>query len=152
MTVIDVLSEQGISLLNLYVPFAPPEAPPELHHEIALSDNRRLELLLRFTSEGAVIELHYNDPLFLPVADASSAFEFEEEMGEAVDTLAASSFESEIVPVNIAPHRRSWWSRILDKVTLMALPEMNPMLATRDDMRGGFDCLSLSSCPFTLRP
>jgi RNA polymerase sigma factor (sigma-70 family) len=129
-TLIDVLSEQGISLLNLYVPSTPPEAPPELRHEIALSDNRKLELVLRFTSEGAVIELHYNEPLFLPVANASSAFEFEEEYEEAAEIIAASSYEPELVPVNVTPRRRSWWRRVLDRMTSMVLPEMNPMLAT----------------------
>jgi RNA polymerase sigma factor (sigma-70 family) len=128
--IIDVLSEQGISLLTLYVPSGPPDAPPEVRHEILLSDDRKLELLLRFTSEGAVIELHYNDPFFLSVAGARSVFEANAESEETSETMALSVPEIQAATVEVSKHRPSWWRRVLHKMAHMAIPEMSPMFAT----------------------
>ncbi len=138
--IVNVLSEQGVSLLTLHVTSVPPNAPPELRHEIGLSEDRRLELLLRFTADGAVIEVHYNDPTFLQPASESvelAGLDFEPE--EAPEALVMDSVWSQPVadvrPLGRIGERqsgalRAWWKWLQDRMTLMELPEMNPLLAT----------------------
>lgn len=123
---IDVLSEQGVSLLCLFVPTMPPEAPPEICHEIALSDHRKLELLLRFTSEGAVIVLRYHDPSLMSAAEPSIA-EMEEALEE--DSIGLANVLN-AQTAGVVADRRSRWRKLLDKISLFPWPEFNPMFAT----------------------
>lgn len=120
---IDVLSEQGITLLTLFVPVGPPEAPPEVRHEIVLSDNRKLELLLRFTSESAIIELHYDDPLFQS-APAPADLE------ELADDATLDSAVHQDQPESGDGPRRPWLKRISSWFSKLPMPEMSPLLAT----------------------
>ncbi len=122
LDIVEVVSEQNIPLLTLYVASVPLEASPEQCQEVALSDDRKLELRLRYTGEGAVIEVHYNDPTFLLAAGGATAMDSGPEDAEA--------FTDSTVAVDVRPRRRSWWRRFLDRATSMELPEMNPMLAT----------------------
>ncbi len=86
---IDVLSEQGITLLTQYVPAGPPEAPPEVRHEIILSEDRKLDLLVSFTSAGAVIELHYKRPaLSVPTSSRRPGGACRRRLGGQVATAA----------------------------------------------------------------
>jgi RNA polymerase sigma factor (sigma-70 family) len=128
LSLVEVLSEQRMPLLTLYVPSMPPEAPPELRHEIELSANRKLELLLRFTGDGAVIELRYNDPLFLAAANEKSQVDAELEEGSEESFLEIPTTEA--APVAAQTPHRSWWRRFLDWMPPIAMPEMSPMLAT----------------------
>lgn len=64
LELVEVISEQGLTLLALPVLNRPPEAPPEITHEVKLSEGRTVALLLRFTADGAVIEVTYDEPQF----------------------------------------------------------------------------------------
>jgi len=137
LSLVEVLSEQRMPLLTLYVSSTPPEAPPELRHEIELSANRKLELLLRFTGDGAVIELRYNDPLFLVAVNEKSQVDAELEEGSEESFLEIPTTETstEAASVTAQTPRRSrflsfWWRRLLDRIPPIAMPEMSPMLAT----------------------
>ncbi len=73
LELIEIFSEQGLLLLMLPVTQHPPQSPPELRHEVQLSDDRLLSLCVRFTGEGALIEATYFDPHFAMDADESEA-------------------------------------------------------------------------------
>jgi DNA-directed RNA polymerase specialized sigma24 family protein len=71
LEMVEVFSEQNLLMLMLPVSQHPPQSPPELRNEVAMSDGRSLSLTLRFTGEGALIEAVYADPNFaIEAADA----------------------------------------------------------------------------------
>jgi DNA-directed RNA polymerase specialized sigma24 family protein len=63
---VEVLSEQGIRLLCLYVE-APPEGAIEQWAEVHLSDDRTLRVTLKFQDQWPSLELTYSDPHFAEV-------------------------------------------------------------------------------------
>lgn len=63
---VEVLSEQGIRLLCLYVE-APPEGAIEQSAEVHLSDDRTLRVALAFHDQWPSLELTYSDPHFAEV-------------------------------------------------------------------------------------
>ena len=64
LDLIEVISDQGLPLLVFPLRTMPPETAPEQRDEVRLSGNRRVELLLRFTADGALIEITYDNPSF----------------------------------------------------------------------------------------
>jgi DNA-directed RNA polymerase specialized sigma24 family protein len=66
LEMIEVFSEHNVLLLALAVLERPPQAPPEVKQDVTLSDDRTLQLTVRFTAGGgAVIETTYCDPHFV---------------------------------------------------------------------------------------
>jgi hypothetical protein len=64
---IEILSEQELPLLTVPISSLPPEAPPTICRKNTLDDGRKVELLVRFTPTGALLEVTYNDPQYAPV-------------------------------------------------------------------------------------
>ena len=125
MGIVEVLSEQGIPMLTLYAPSLPPEAPPQLRDEVFLSDDRRLELTLSFTSEGVVVDMHYSDPLFGAVMDEAS--EPQPELEERPDPITEIVREDS----DRGKDRRSIrWRRFLLTMAQKIMPEFNPLFVT----------------------
>lgn len=85
LEIIEVLSEQGLLLMAMPVLQRPPKAQPEMRHQIALSGERTLTLMVRFNGDGALIEAAYEDP---HCATAS------EEIPELSDRSVVDSFVS----------------------------------------------------------
>jgi RNA polymerase sigma factor (sigma-70 family) len=125
--VVEVVSEQNVPLLALYVSDLPPDAPPELTHEIELSDQRILHLALQFTAEGASINLYYRDPTL--VAAAEGIVELDADEGNAFNDLHAEATGSRS-DFTTRRWKTPWWRRLFERLMPMQLPEMNPMLAT----------------------
>lgn len=62
LDMIEVFSEQGMLLLSMPLLRRPPKSQPELRSETLLSNDRTLNLVVRFTRDGALIEANYEDP------------------------------------------------------------------------------------------
>jgi hypothetical protein len=62
--IVEVISDQGLPLLTFPVCQTPPQSAPEVRHEVALSRGRTVGLVLRFTADGALIEITYDNPSF----------------------------------------------------------------------------------------
>jgi type IV secretory pathway protease TraF len=75
LDMIEVFSEQGMLMLSLEILQRPPQAPPELKREIALSDDRTLTVAVSFTVDGASIEATYIDPHFVAVSNEDEEFD-----------------------------------------------------------------------------
>src|ERR1051325_3897029 len=60
---VEVYSELGIRLLMLNVGDEPPRGPVEQSTRVELSDNRELELKLRYSSPWPTLHVAYSDPL-----------------------------------------------------------------------------------------
>src|SRR4030095_12272145 len=60
---VEVYSELGIRLLMLNVGDEPPRGPVEQSTRVELSDNRELELKLRYNSPWPTLHVAYCDPL-----------------------------------------------------------------------------------------
>lgn len=124
---IEVVSEQGVVLLTMHVAVAPPDAPPELRHEVELSQGRRVEVRLQFTSVGPLVAVAYYDPSFLVVA---------EEEAEAEEAAAAPAESVAQLPAETAKKKpasipcRPWWSRWHTWPGRLTLPKLNPVFAT----------------------
>jgi DNA-directed RNA polymerase specialized sigma24 family protein len=130
LDMIEVFSEQGMLMLSLEILQRPPQAPPELMRDIALSDDRTLALVVRFTAIGALIEATYLDPHFLdPVAED----ELFEDM-HVVTELGADGFEivsggREDTAAAGTPERLSaqpWWLRCFHRI--VALLHARPLV------------------------
>jgi hypothetical protein len=89
LEMVEVFSEQNLPMLILPVSQHPPQSPPELRNEVALSGDRSLSLTLRFTCEGAQIEAIYLDPHFetdIADADVHSIMDFGGDGARVEDT------------------------------------------------------------------
>jgi RNA polymerase sigma factor (sigma-70 family) len=106
---IEVISDQGLPLLAYPLRQAPPFASPEQKHEVTLGAGRTIALLLRFTIDGALIEITYNDPSF----STESLNQQEEPAGVlGVNGITYPPHNSEVSAIqNIGP-LHSWWRSI----------------------------------------
>ena len=59
---VEVFSEQGIRLLLMNVRDSPPEGPGEQTLRVPLSDQRTIDLALRFSSPWPTLDVRYHDP------------------------------------------------------------------------------------------
>ncbi|HLA12383.1 MAG TPA: RNA polymerase sigma factor [Pyrinomonadaceae bacterium] len=116
---VEILSEQGIRLLCLYVEH-PPEGAIEQSALIELSDDRALGVSLSFRDPWPNLELTYSDPYFMEVAgDPGDIVETEER------TAKVESQEIDIEP--------PLWRRLISWLTLEAFSEPSwlwPAIAT----------------------
>jgi DNA-directed RNA polymerase specialized sigma24 family protein len=122
LDMIEVFSEQGMLMLSLEILHRPPQAPPELRREIALSDDRTLSVVVRFTADGALIEATYIDPHFVSVADADEALDDlrtvalrAEEGVEAEREDMDHGVVTGFVPPFALP---TWWKRMAERIAL----------------------------------
>ncbi|WP_420239598.1 RNA polymerase sigma factor [Telmatobacter bradus] len=118
---IEVFSEQGMLMLSLEILHRPPQAPPELRREIALSDDRILTVAVRFTADGAVIEAIYIDPHFVTVSKKDEEFDdlhsvsmFGADDVEAGREETKNGFIAGAVQPNAA---RAWWNSLAHGMT-----------------------------------
>jgi hypothetical protein len=72
---IEVFSEQKIRLLVMGVEKLPPDGPGERAARVTLSDQRLLDLTLRFASPSPTIQVVYSDPYFHEALDPATAIE-----------------------------------------------------------------------------
>jgi len=123
LDMIEVFSEQGMLMLALEILQRPPQAPPVLRREIALSDDRTLSLVVSFTADGALIEATYLDPHFVTASneDAEIADLYSVAMFGADDVEAESEGpDSGIVAGTAQPSLvQSWWSRLVKQMVLL---------------------------------
>jgi hypothetical protein len=131
LEMIEVFSEQGVLMLALEILQRPPQAPPELMRDVALSDDRTLTLVVRFTALGALIEATYLDPHFfedtvtenegcenlspvaIPIQD-----DLQRARGGRENGAAAG------IPVH--PSEQSWWLRFFNRI--VALLRTRPLV------------------------
>jgi hypothetical protein len=115
LEMVEVFSEQNLLMLMLPVPQHPPQSPPELRNEIALSDERSLSLTLRFTGEGALIEAAYADPNFgteLAEADIRSIADFYGADSPVKDSEHLRTVDAGDVQRGARWRLRKLWSRL----------------------------------------
>ena len=65
LRLIEVLSEQGLTLLAFPLVQSPPDSEPEVTHRVEMSGGRQVSLVVQFTRDGALVEATYDDPSFL---------------------------------------------------------------------------------------
>jgi DNA-directed RNA polymerase specialized sigma24 family protein len=129
---IEVVSEQGICLLTMPVISVPPDAPPEIKQVIELSQGRRIEARLQFTSVGFLVEIIYHDPLLLEAEEeGEEAKEYRRDQGSEAfrPGKIVSTGRTEREPLELAP-RPSRWSRLWARIPRITVPEMSPLLAS----------------------
>ena len=135
---IEIFSEQGFCLLSMEVAGQPPEVSPELYRQVRLDRGRTVEAWLRFTSMGPRIETSY---LNLAMLTAENDTEIEAlELDGAIAQDQGKNSERDRQPSantagNRQPRRRFFglqrlWARLRSKSQRIALPDMNPTLAT----------------------
>lgn len=113
LEMVEVFSEQGLLMLAFPVIQHPPQSPPELKNEIALSGERMLRLTVHFTGDGAWIEAIYLDPHFM----ANSHY-IDEELSAGITAESESVADANGESIDFAagnarqPRKQSWWSRI----------------------------------------
>jgi DNA-directed RNA polymerase specialized sigma24 family protein len=78
LRLIEVLSEQGLTLLAFPLVQSPPDSEPEVSHRVEMSGGRQVSLVVQFTRDGALVEATYDDPSFLIGTDALSPRELSE--------------------------------------------------------------------------
>jgi RNA polymerase sigma factor (sigma-70 family) len=127
--IVEVLSEQGVSLLTLYVPSLPPHTDPELQQKAVFSNGRRLELSLRFTGSSAFIEVHYSDPSFLAAHEENDSMSGLD-LAEASCTLSASSTVNHPALRDTSGPIISWTRRLLRGFLQIAVPRINTVSVT----------------------
>jgi RNA polymerase sigma factor (sigma-70 family) len=124
LELIEIFSEQGLLLLMLPIVDHPPQAPPELKHEIEFSGGRLLTLTVRFTGDGALIEATYLDPDFtMDTADEEALVE-ESLFDDAPDIEVVASIRTDHrVPAGDvgSPTKRSFWQRLFQGAGLRQL-------------------------------
>jgi DNA-directed RNA polymerase specialized sigma24 family protein len=123
LKLIEVISEQGVTLLTLPVLAIPPEAAPELTHNVRMSGERTIGLLVRFTLDGALIEVTYHDPLFAAQADTGSLAQLEAALS------AEPSAERAFSPRVHAPERApKVGRRLLERLKAILFPNSRTSL------------------------
>ena len=92
---VEVFTEQKIRLLMMGVEELPPDGPGQRETRVSLSDQRSLELTLRFASPSPTIQVVYSDPHFyenVDIAVADDHVHGDAEIGRHGDqTLSAGS-------------------------------------------------------------
>ena len=112
LDIIEVFSEQGLLLISMPVLQRPPKSQPELRHEIALSDDRTLSLIVRFTSDGALIETVYENPHCAPDLETESFLVAEDQAPGPFEANADSEVLA-TTPTRKIRRRFSRWPRLL---------------------------------------
>lgn len=120
---VEVLSEQGIRLLSLYV-----EPPPEgsLAHSasVQLSDDRDLKVRLNFHDQWPTLELAYSDPHFAEVlSDPESIASADADLatGPALSKEQKFHFSGLISQLKAARLDRAFWLRTATAIGLAVL-------------------------------
>ena len=115
LELIEVWSEQGVPLLVFPVLQKPPVASPEVAHTVEMSDGRTVSLLIRFTFDGALMEVTYYDSSYP-----------RDHQQETLETLqrALNEVEPQPVPEKTSPARRRW--RILEGLQSLRLLRWGP--------------------------
>jgi DNA-directed RNA polymerase specialized sigma24 family protein len=118
---IEVLSEQGICLLAIPVVSTPPQIEPELRHEAFLGDACKLELLVKFTSNGPLIEVFYHDESFV------SEQEFDAE--GALVLLQQEAMPSALDMPSLLPET-IWRTRLKRRLKHIFTPALTPIFTS----------------------
>jgi hypothetical protein len=120
LDMIEIFSEQGMLMLALEILQRPPQAPPELRRDIALSDDRTLTVVVSFTAEGALIEATYLDPHFVTASNENEEAEdlYSVAMFETSDVKAESEGQDNGIVAGAAQPSlvQSWWSRLVKQL------------------------------------
>jgi len=95
---VEVFSEQKIRLLMLGIDELPPDGPGERTSQVRLSDQRLLQLTLRFSSPSPTIQVVYVDPCFAKPFD-----NIEEEISAPVLTALPSPAIDKEKPITSEP-------------------------------------------------
>jgi len=118
---VEVLSEQGIRLLSLYVE-PPPEGSLEHSASVQLSDDRTLEVSLNFHEQWPTLELTYSDPHFAQVLSDPESLPSADEDLAASPALAKKEkfhFSSRISQFKAARLDRPFWLRTVTALVLV---------------------------------
>src|ERR1051325_6683753 len=109
---VEVLSEQGIRLLSLYVE-PPPEGSLEHSASVKLSDDRSLEVTLTFHEQWPTLELTYSDPHFAEVLSDPESISSEDAsiVTHVVSNKQKFQFFSLISQLKSARRDRPFWLR-----------------------------------------
>jgi len=110
---VEVLSEQGIRLLSLYVE-PPPEGSLEHSASVELSDDRVLEVALTFHEQWPTLELIYSDPHFAEVLSDPESLSSEDTDWVATPVVPKKEtfqFSSLISRLKTARLDRPFWLR-----------------------------------------
>jgi DNA-directed RNA polymerase specialized sigma24 family protein len=119
LDMVEVFSEQGMLMMALPVLLHPPQSPPELSQEIALSDDRTLSLIVCFTADGALIEATYLDPHFiLDTADEEAEDNYALTMMESEDEeiMRGRGTSGGLAKVTKLQRVRAWWPRLFVRI------------------------------------
>ncbi len=118
---IEVLSEQGICLLAIPVVSGPPQAEPEIRHEVFLGDACKLELLVKFMGNGPLIEVLYHDE--------SLASEQEPGVEGALIPMRQEAVSSPLDMPSLLP-KTNWQTRLRRRVKRIFTPSLNPIFTS----------------------
>jgi len=134
LDMIEVFSEQGMLMLAIEILQRPPQAPPELRRDIALSDDRTLSVVISFTGDGALIEATYLDPHFVTASNEDAEFgdPYSVAMFEGGDAEAESEGQDNGIVAGAAQPflAQSWWSRLVKQmVSLLRSRPLVPIAA-----------------------
>jgi DNA-directed RNA polymerase specialized sigma24 family protein len=104
---VEVFSEQKIRLLMLGIDELPPDGPGERTSQVRLSDQRLLQLTLRFSSPSPTIQVVYVDPCYAKPLDNGEAEEITAQASQSQDdgpavrsTLSSASVSSSLSSAN----------------------------------------------------
>ena len=119
---VEVFSEQKIRLLMLSVDELPPDGPGERVAHVALSDQRTLELKVRFSSPSPTVQVVYVDPTFNESAsvDQTQANLISAPASDSIHALdSARSADSQVEKVGLPPLHDSLTTQIKRSFTIL---------------------------------
>lgn len=108
LSFVEVFSEQKIRLLMLGIDELPPDGPGERTSHVKLSDQRLLQLTLRFSSPSPTIQVVYVDPCYARPLDNVEV----EEVPAAVPTALSSPAEDKEKPITFGGYLSPALTRI----------------------------------------
>jgi DNA-directed RNA polymerase specialized sigma24 family protein len=126
MEFIEIVSEQGVCLLGVPVNSTPPEAPPEIRYSAELMHGRSVEIVLRFTSAGSLVNICYCDPV--PPQSTVAAEEELDDLATHVDPEHAQPLQRPMK--EFASRRFGGLIEFVCSTRSFRFPVMNSLLAT----------------------
>ena len=119
---IEILSEQDVRLLSLYVTNPPPDGAFQQEHELRLSDNRLLGLSVRFGPLSPTVHISYDAP------ETEASEETHEPLAEKSASKKIATFSRLVPPSFLSTWERpSWlftwrgWSAVVSGILIICL-------------------------------
>jgi DNA-directed RNA polymerase specialized sigma24 family protein len=128
LDLVEVLSEQGVCLLPILLRALPPSAPPEIRHEVELSDGRSIEACLTFNVHGCVIEVSYFDPRFFERMTDGALQVIEEELASS-PTEWQLALNGESGHASLAAPKVPWMSKLANWIRKPNITPVRPLPA-----------------------